>query len=52
MRASTAPDPVHEDDGGWYFWHETWADREGPFPSEQEARFMFAAYCHFILGPN
>ena len=31
--------PVHKDseDGKWYFWDETWADRIGPFDSYKEA---------------
>lgn len=30
--------PVHQDpaDGKWYHWIETWADRNGPFETEEE----------------
>jgi co-chaperonin GroES (HSP10) len=37
-------DPVHEDKDGWWFWDETWADREGPFVGEKEAREALADY--------
>lgn len=35
--ASFASDPVHQDAEGWWFWEETWADRQGPFGSRTEA---------------
>jgi hypothetical protein len=43
-------DPVHvHKDGfgqvGWYFWDETWADRIGPYETEEEAREKLAKYC-------
>lgn len=38
-------DPVHQDDDGtWWFWTETWADRNGPFNSENEARVALKEY--------
>ena len=42
-------DPVHHDeDEGWFFWEETWADRQGPYPTEEIARKELARYVHFI----
>src|SRR5262245_10507210 len=32
LRRNDIPDdPVHCDVDGWYFWDETWSDRDGPF---------------------
>ncbi len=46
-----APNPVHQDpDGQWYFYEETWAHRQGPFGSEDEANKACARYAHEILG--
>ena len=41
-------DPVHEEDGVWYYWTETWADRHGPFKTEGEARIELNRYCEFL----
>ena len=52
------PDPVHYhesgsepnhehqkwDRSGWYFWDETWADREGPYYTEEAARKALQQY--------
>lgn len=40
-------DPVNQaaEDGKWYFWIETWADRYGPYDSEVEARVKLKEYC-------
>lgn len=48
-----AIDPVHkdDDDGEWYFWIETWADRYGPYINEDTARKEFERYCREVLGP-
>lgn len=44
--------PNHEhhvwDRTGWYFWDETWADRNGPYYTEEAARKALAAYCIFL----
>ena len=40
--------PVHEKDGKWYFWDETWSDRIGPYDSEQEANKKIRDYAHFL----
>lgn len=45
-------DPVHEDDEGWWFYDETWADRIGPFSTEGEARCHLGKYADFLdRGP-
>jgi hypothetical protein len=38
-----ANDPVHEDDG-WWFWDETWAHRYGPYKTEANAREALRRY--------
>ena len=46
--ASADPDPVHMEDGKWYFWDETWAARHGPYPDETTARVRLAAYVKWL----
>ena len=42
-------DPVHQDDDGqWYFWIETWHDRDGPYETEGEARFTLDNYIAWL----
>ena len=41
-------DPVHKDDNGWYFWDETWADKFGPYPTEELARETLAHYMEIL----
>jgi hypothetical protein len=36
--------PVHEENGNWYFWDEVWADRYGPYLTQQEAVDACRAY--------
>jgi hypothetical protein len=43
-------DPVHLEDGQWYFWVETWGDRLGPFATEAEARLHLDLYVALNLG--
>lgn len=43
-------DPIHEEDGKWYFWDETWADRYGPYDTEEIARETLKRYCIEYLG--
>lgn len=43
-------DPVHKEKDGWYFWDETWADRIGPYTTEEEAREQLEKYCGEFLG--
>lgn len=45
-------DPIHEENGKWYFWDETQADRVGPFSTEEQARTALKEYCEFLdSGP-
>lgn len=59
----TPKDPVHYlaervylgeysgwEEPGWYFWDETWADRIGPYITEEEARKELRRYCIEFLG--
>jgi len=41
--------PVHEENGKWYFWIETWHDREGPFSSEAQANMALNIHCEYNL---
>lgn len=42
-------DPVHRaEDGLWYFWDETWANRDGPFSDEAAAREALAKYVEWL----
>lgn len=46
-------DPVHEEGGQWWFWEETWADRQGPFPTRAaavEACNRYSRWLHY--GPD
>lgn len=48
MLKGFARDPVHEDEGQWWFWDETWADRMGPFVDEEAARKALVVYCDVL----
>lgn len=37
--------PVHEHEGKWYFWDETWGNRLGPYDTRDEAADLLADYC-------
>lgn len=50
MATSCESDPVHEYEGKWWFWEETWSDRMGPYDSEEQARTELARYCKEVLG--
>lgn len=41
--------PVHEYEGQWYFWNEVWADRCGPFKTEEEANEKLLEYLDFLM---
>ncbi len=43
-------DPVHEDDEGWWFYDETWADRSGPFETREDAQAALDVYVKEVLG--
>jgi len=40
--------PIHEENGKWFFWDETWADRLGPYDSEKTARKKLKEYHDFL----
>lgn len=48
MRNDKVFDVVHEEDGFWYFWDETGADRMGPYDSQDEARAELVDYCQYL----
>jgi hypothetical protein len=40
-------------DGQWYFWDETWTERQGPYTSENVANAYARAYACFLeQGPT
>jgi hypothetical protein len=41
-------DPVHQENGQWYFWDETWAESIGPYPTEQECREALVGYVAYL----
>jgi len=41
---------LHEENGKWYFWEETWAHRQGPFETREEAERQLDKYIHEVLG--
>ena len=43
---------IHEKDGKWYFWDETWVDRIGPFDSQEEAEQKLKAYVEWLSKPD
>ena|ERR1700743_3561883 len=49
-RSNPVRDPVHQEDGFWYFWDETWSDRHGPFDSEWYCRERMERYVTEALG--
>jgi len=50
MKNKKAKDIVHQEDGKWYFWDETWADRHGPFETKEEADKELDKYVKEYLG--
>lgn len=47
-------DPVHydEEQDAWFFWEETWADRQGPFNTREEAVQALSNYVRFLNGED
>jgi hypothetical protein len=45
---TTPRDPIHEKDGKWYFWTETWADEYGPYDTREIAEKELARYVESI----
>ena len=43
-------DPVHQSNGLWYFYNETWVERHGPYRSEAYARAKLGAYLRYLNG--
>ncbi len=41
-------DPVHAEDGLWWFWDETWVNRLGPYLDEREAREACDRYALYL----
>lgn len=40
-----ANDPIHQWQGKWWFYDETWANQVGPFDTEEAARHACDKYC-------
>jgi len=45
-------DPIHEENGKWYFWDETEADRYGPYNTKEECEKMLDLYCEDLNKPK
>lgn len=43
-------DPLHMHEGKWWFWHEDWATRTGPYDTRTEAKQSLEVYCREVLG--
>lgn len=41
--------PIHQENGRWYFWDETWSDRCGPYDTEEKCREELERYCNEAL---
>lgn len=53
MSEFTPLDPIHEENGQWYFWDEVWCDRLGPYPDRATATSELKRYCEFLdKGPT
>jgi NTP pyrophosphatase (non-canonical NTP hydrolase) len=50
LEQSSGTDPVHQEGDAWYFWDETRADRNGPFPNEATTRAEQKRYCEYLNG--
>lgn len=44
--------PVHYDrkQKAWFFWTETWADKQGPFKSKDEAEKACSVYAKWLTS--
>lgn len=43
-------DPIEQREDGWYFWEETWAHDQGPFPTRAECEAALNEYVDRYLG--
>lgn len=43
-------DPIHQHEDKWYFWNESGDLREGPFDTEEGARFGLICYVNYLNG--
>jgi hypothetical protein len=48
-KCETPADPVHQEEGKWFFYDESWVDRYGPYDTEEEARGMLSRYISEVL---
>jgi hypothetical protein len=44
--------PVHKENGKWYFWDETGAGRCGPYKSKKDAQIALSYYSETTLAPK
>jgi hypothetical protein len=44
-------DPIFQDQRGWHFYDETWADSMGPFDTLEECRDALSRYCDYLDQP-
>lgn len=41
---------VFEEDGKWWFWGETWAEKYGPYDTKEAVAKALYTYCIYELG--
>lgn len=44
--------PVRYEEGKWWWYDEVWADRNGPYDTETEAKAELAKYCRWLAFLN
>lgn len=41
-------EPIHEQNGKWFFWDETWSHHFGPYDTREEAELFLRIYCYWL----
>ena len=44
------PEPIFQDQHGWWFWDEVWADKFGPYHDQQTAKKAMERYFAHLSG--
>jgi hypothetical protein len=50
VKHPNSTDPVEKSEGLWWYWDEVWADKRGPWFTEEEARAQLKHYCDTVLN--
>jgi hypothetical protein len=46
------PEPIFQDQYGWWFWDEVWTDKFGPYHNQQTAKKAMERYFAHLSGIN